>query len=70
MELLDTNPLGTVRQKYETQGGMSVKDEWLDEWTLMYETLSKATASHHFGLSSCTIHDSSFMYLSEHCVNQ
>lgn len=26
-KLLDTNPLGTVGQKYETEGGMSAKDE-------------------------------------------
>ncbi len=70
MELRDTNPPGTVTQKYETEGGMSVKDEWLDEWKLMYETMLKATASHHFSLSSCTMHDSNFMYLREHCVNR
>lgn len=63
MELRDTNPLGTVTQKYETQGGMSVKDEWLDEWKLMYETTWKATASCHFCLSSCVTHNSNFMYL-------
>lgn len=63
MELRDTNPLGTVTQKYETQGGMSVKDEWLDERKLMYETTWKATASCHFCLSSCMTHNSNFMYL-------
>lgn len=36
-KLLDTNPLGTVTQKYETERGMSVKDEWLNEWRMMYQ---------------------------------
>lgn len=70
MELRDTKPLGTVTQKYETEGGMSVKDEWLDEWKLMYETILKATESHYSHLSLCTMHDSGFMYLSEYCVNR
>lgn len=39
MELQGTNPPGTVTQKYETEAGMSVKDEWLDEWKLIYETM-------------------------------
>lgn len=29
MELLDTNPPGTLIQRHETEGGMSVKHEWL-----------------------------------------
>lgn len=70
MELRDTNPLGTVTQKYETEGGMSVKDEWLDEWKLMHETMSEAVEFHNFDLSSCIMHDSGFMYLSEYCGNQ
>lgn len=31
-------PPGTVTQKYETEGGTSVKDEWLDEWKSACET--------------------------------
>lgn len=58
MEPRDTNPLGTVTHKYETEGGMSVKEGWLDEWTLMYETMWKATESHYLGLSSRGMRDS------------
>ena len=46
MELQDTNPLGTVTQKYETEAEKTAKDEWLDEWKLIHETIRKATESH------------------------
>lgn len=39
MELLDTNPSGTVAQKYETEKRMSVKDERRNEWRLTYQTI-------------------------------
>lgn len=67
MELLDTNPPWTVMQNCEIVGGMRVKDEWLDEWKLVYERQQHLLI---LSLSSSTIHDSSFVYLSEQCVNQ
>lgn len=40
MELRDTNPPGRVTQKYETEGGTSVRDEWRDEWKMIHETMN------------------------------